>query len=313
MTSELTHYLEVIKLRSRLNPPDEPLVIGELKAHIEDKLAELEESGLTEEEAVEACIKNLGGADIVSRRIYEAYSQGTWPQVALAATPHLLFGILFILNWWHSLGWLSLVLVLTLATTVYGWWHGKPTWFFSWLGYTLLPVLTLGIFMLYLPGVWSMLTFIIYIPVAMWWLVGIIVQTTRRDWLFSSLMLLPLPIIAGWLLAIIPQGKIDGDTLQRLDRFAPWIGTSFITLALTIGAFLRIRQRALRVCLLYISGLLTITLVVYYTVGHLDTSIFFGLVLVMWSVLLFPPLLERFLRRNVVLKADDGEVARRGT
>jgi hypothetical protein len=313
MTSELTHYLEIIKLRSRLNAPDEPQVIGELKAHIEDELLELEESGLTEAEAMETCLGQLGGTELVSRRIYEAYSQGTWPQVLLAAMPHLLFGLLFILNWWHYIGWVSIVLILTLATTVYGWWHGKPAWVFSWLGYTLLPVLVLGILMLYLPGIWSVLTFIIYIPLGMWWLLGIIVQTTRRDWLFSSLMLLPLPIIAGWLMAIAPQGKIDKTALQRLDIFAPWIGLSFITLALTIAAFLRIRQRALRVCLLAISGLFTVTLVVYYSGGHLNTLTFLGLVLVMWGVLLFPPLLERFLRRNVVVKASDGEVAQRET
>jgi hypothetical protein len=59
--------------------------------------------------------------------------------------------------------------------------------------------------------------------------------------------------------------------------------------------------------------LCTVTLVVYYTVGHLNTLTFLGLVLVMWGVLLFPPLLERFLRRNVVLNAGDGEVAQRET
>jgi len=313
MTSDLTHYLEIIKLRSRLNPPDEPLVLGELKAHIEDEVLDLEESGLSEAEAVDTCISHLGGAELVSRRIYEAYSQGTWRQVTLAAMPHLLFGLLFILNWWHYLGWLSFVLVLTLATTVYGWWHGKPAWVFSWLGYTLLPVLLLGIMMLYLPGVWSILTLLIYIPLAMWWLWGVIVQTTRRDWLFSSLMLLPVPIIAGWILTIAPQGKLDTAAIERLDRFAPWVGLSFITLALTIAAFLRIRQRSLRVGLLAVSGLFTITLVVYYSDGHLNTLTFLGLVLVMWGVLLFPPLLERFLRRKVLLKASDGEVAQRQT
>jgi len=321
MTSELIQYLENIKYRSRLNRPDDTGVMSELKAHIEDKLQELTSSGLTEAEATKVCLGQMGTTQLVARRIYEAYSQGSWPQVLLAAMPHLLFGLLFILNWWHYPGWLSIVLILTLATTVYGWWHGKPSWVFSWLGYTLLPVLILGLLMLYLPRVWSMLTLFIYLPLAMWWLFRLIIQTTRRDWLFSSLMLLPLPIIIGWYLAVSPEGKFNGTSLQRLDYFAPWIGLSFIALALTIAAFLRIRQRSLRVGLLAVSGLLTLTLVAYYTVGRLNTFTFLGLVLVMWGVLLVPAVLERFLgydrltglKRRGAIGDSGGEVDRRET
>jgi hypothetical protein len=295
VTPELIQYLERIRYRSRLGPDEETGVMSELEAHIEDKFQELIASGLTRQEAMKACLGQMGTTELVARRIYEAYSQGSWPQVALAAMPHLLFGLLFILNWWHYIGWLSIVLVLTLATTIYGWWHGKPAWVFSWLGYTLLPVLVLGVLMLYLPGPWSVTTLIVYIPCAMWWLFRLIVQTSRRDWLFSSLMLLPLPIIIGWFLAVVPQVKFDRVSLQRLDFFAPWIGLSFITLALTIATFLRIRQRSLRISLLAISGSLTITLIFYYAAGRLNTLTFLGLVLVMWGVLVVPPVLERFL------------------
>jgi hypothetical protein len=295
MTSELSRYLENIKYLSRLEPPDGSGVMSELKAHIEDEVKDLEASGLSEDEATETCLGQMGATEVVARRIYEAYSQGSWPQALLAAMPHLLFGLLFILNWWHYPGWLSIVLILTSTTTFYGWVHGRPAWVFSWLGYTLLPILFLGILMLYLPDLWSMLTLVIYLPLAMWWVFRLIVQTTMRDWLFSSLMLLPLPVIAGWCLAVMPGGRINADTLLRLNYFAPWIGLSFITLALTIVAFLRIRQRALRVGLLAASGLLTLTLVAYYTMGRLNTLTFLGLVIVMWSVLLVPPVLERFL------------------
>ena len=298
MTPELIQYLENIKYRSRLNPPDETGVIGELEAHIEDEVQELRASGLTEDEAMQVCLGQMGGAGLIARRIYEAYSQGSWTQVLLASMPHLLFGLLFVLNWWHYAGWLTLVLLLTLATTVYGWWHGKPAWVFSWLGYVLLPIVILGLLLLYLPNVWSLLTLLIYLPMAMWWLFRLIVQTTKKDWLFSSLMLLPLPIIIGWFLAIFPAGKLNETSLQRLNSFAPWVGLSFIALALTIAVFIRLRQRSLRVGLLAASGLLTLTLVVYYTAGRLDTLTFLGLVLVMWGVLLAPPLLERYIRDN---------------
>jgi hypothetical protein len=298
MTQELTQYLEKIKLRSRLSPLDETGVMSELEAHIEDRLQDLRESGLTEIEAVEVCLRQMGGTEFIARRIYEAYSQGSWKQVLLASMPHLLFGLLFVLNWWHYASWLALVLFFTLATTVYGWWHGKPDWVFSWLGYTLLPVLAVGLLLLYLPGVWSLLTLLIYFPLALWWLFRLIIQTTKRDWLFSSLMLLPLPIIIGWFLAVSTGAKFTEASLQRLNSFAPWIGLSFIALALTIAVFIRLRQRSLRIGLLVASGLLTLTLVIYYTTGQLDTLTFSGLALVMWGVLLVPPVLERYLRNS---------------
>ncbi len=218
----------------------------------------------------------------------------------MASLPHLLFGALFALNWWHYPGWLTLVLLLFLAITVYAWWRGKPAWIFSWLGYTMLPVLGVGAALLYLPaGWWALLMLPVYLLLALWWLFRIFIQTTKRDWLFGSLALLPLPIVVGWFLAVSPSGKLTAINLERINNFAPWIGLSFMALALTIAAFIRLRQRWLRIGLMAASGLLTLTLVVYYSTGRLNTLTFFGLALVMWGVLLVPPALERFLRRDV--------------
>jgi hypothetical protein len=304
MTTELIQYLESIKFKARLENADEAEIMNELEAHIQDKISELTESGLNEEEAIKTCLGEMGGIKIIARQIYEAYSQGSWKQVLLTVTPHLLFGLLFVLNWWQYAGWVSIMLMLILATTIYGWWHGKPTWLFTWLGYTLLPVLAVGILLLYLPRVWSLLALLVYFPVALWWLFRIIVQTNKRDWLFSSLMLLPFPVITGWFLAVSESGKFTEYSMELVYSFAPWIGLSFIALALTIAAFIRLRQRWLRVALIIASGLLTITLIVHYTVGKLNTFTFFGLILVMWGVLLIPPLLERRLRsgRKISLK-----------
>ena len=298
MTPELIQYLENIKHDSKLDHSDETVVISELETHIEEKIQELMESGLTEQEAIQTCLGQMGTNKLVSQQIYEAYSQGSWKQVLLASMPHLLFGGLFALNWWQHIGWLSLVLILIVMTTIYGWWHGKPTWVFSWLGYSLLPVLAVGLLLLYLPKGWSLLAIPIYFPLALWWLFHIIIQTSRRDWIFSSLMLLPIPIILGWFLAISPEGKFTEFSLQRVYYFAPWIGLSFMALALTIAAFIRLRQRWLRIGLVATSGLLTLTLVIYYTTVRLNTLTFLGLILVMWGVLLVPPLLERNIRNG---------------
>jgi hypothetical protein len=311
MTPELSHYLARIANGAKLADSEEPEVIGELKAHIEDRLEELTGSGLSEEEAIRACLRQMGDTRAVARQIYEAYSQGSWTQVLLASLPHLLFGALFVLDWWRYPGWLTVVLLVFLAITAYAWWHGKPAWIFSWLGYTMLPVLSVGVALLYLPaGWWSLLMVPVYLLLALWWLFHIFIQTSKRDWLFCSLALLPLPIIAGWFLAVSDDGKLTSLSMERTTEFAPWIGMSFIALAATIAAFIRLRQRWLRVGLMAASGLSTLTLVVYYSTGGLNTPTFFGLALVMWGVFLLPPLLERFLQRNVKVDWDSNHASR---
>ncbi len=298
MTTALNHYLEIIQNNLRIDLTEEKEVISELETHIEDKLQELKECGLSEEEAESTCLVLLGSAKVIARQIYEAHSQGSWCQAFLAAMPHLLFSALFALNWWHHIGWLSVILVMVIGTSIYGWWHGKPAWVFPWLGFSLIPVAAFGLILLYLPKEWSLLTIPFYFLFALWWLFCIVVQTTKRDWLLSSLMLLPVPIIIGWFLTLAPGAKITAQTMERVNYFAPWIAVSFLILALTIAAFIRLRQRWLRIALLIISGLLTLTIVVYYVGGKLDAQTFAGLILVMWGLFLVPPLLERWLRKS---------------
>jgi len=298
MTTALIHYLEYIKNNLRLNPSDEREVINELETHIEDRLQELEKTGLSEEEATETCLGLLGSARLIARQMYETHSQGTWKQALLASMPHLLFGILFALNQWQHIGWLSAVLGLIFVTVVYGWWRGKPAWVFPWLGYSLLPVMVAGLLLLYLPKDWSLLAIPLYILLALWWLCYIVVQTIRRDWLFSSLMLLPIPIIIGWFLAVAPEGRLTEYTMQRVHDFAPFIGLSFLALALTMAAFIRLRQRWLRIAILVISGFLTLTMIAYYASDRLGLPAFLVLILAMWGLFLIPAVLERWIRTS---------------
>jgi hypothetical protein len=303
MTLDLTQYLESIRSDARLEHSDETVIMSELEAHIEDRVQELTNSGMSRKKAIKTCLQQMGSTKSIARQIYEAYSQGSWKQVLLASMPHFLFGLLFVLNWWHYPGWISLVLVLILATTIYGWCHGKPTWVFPWLGYTLLPVLIVGLMLLYLPRGWSFLALPVYFPLALWWLFRIISLTIKRDWLLSSLMLLPLPIIIGWVLAISPSGKFSEESLEQLYYYAPWIGLSFMGLALTIATFIRLRQRWLRVSLLVASSLITLSLIVYHSTGNLTNLAFLGLLILMWGVLLIPLLLERRLKKRASMNA----------
>jgi len=298
MIHDLTQYLESIRTSARLDRNDEPCIMRELKAHIEDKLHELTESGLSEEEATKTCMGQMGSIKEIAREIYEAYSQGNWKQVLMAAMPHFTFGVIFMLNWWHYPQWLAAVLLLTAGMALYGWGHGKPAWVFPWLGYSLLPVIAVGLLLLYLPTKWSFLGLIIYFPLAGWWFLRIVIQITQKDWLFSTMMLLPLPVIIGWFMAITPSGRIDEKSLEMVNEYAPWIGLTFMMLAFSIGTFIRLRQRWLRVSLLAISGLLALTIAVYLATGRLVSASFIGPVLGMWAVLLMPPLLERQLKKG---------------
>jgi hypothetical protein len=300
MTLDLSQYLKSIRSNARLEQPDEIIIMSELEAHIEDKLKELTEAGLPRSEAIKECLSQMGSTKSIARQLYEAYSQGSWKQVLLAALPHFLFGLLFVLNWWNHPAWLSLVLIAILATALYGWSHGKPSWIFTWMGYTLVPVFIGGLLLLYLPPGWSFLAVLVYVALALWWLIRVIVSTVKRDWLFSSLMLLPLPIIIGWYLAISPSGTFSEETLQQLYQFSPWIGLSFMGLALTIVVFIRLRQRWLRITLLATSGLVTLSLIAYHSTGYVNNLAFLGLLFVLWGGLLIPPLLERRLKNSRV-------------
>ena len=303
-TALISHYLDSIRDNLRLDLSVEREVINELETHIEDELQELKEAGLPEEEAVNTCVRLLGSTKLVARQIYEAHSQGTWRQALLASMPHLLCGLIFALNWWHGISWWLLVMLsLVLSTAIYGWWHGKPTWLFPWMGYSLLPVVAAGIFLLYLPEGLSWLAILIYIPLALWLLYSVTVQTIRRDWLYSSLMLLPVPIIVGWLIAVGWERQFPELSLERLYDFAPWIGLSFLVLGVSVAMFIRLRQRWLKVSVLFVSGLLTLILVTYYAGGRLGLAAFMSLALIMLGVFLTPALLERWIRHGMKKRA----------
>jgi len=298
VVTSLSSYLNSIRDNLRLEPSSEKEVIDELQTHIDDKLQELKEAGLSEEEAANTCVSLLGSAKLVARQIYEAHSQGTWRQTLLASMPHFLFALLFTLNWWRGSGWLLVMLVSVLTMAVYGWWRGKPTWLFPWLGYSLLPVVLAGLSLLYLPKGWSWLAILLYIPLALWLLYSITVQTIKRDWLYCSLMLLPVPTIIGWFLAVEPGGKYPEYWLERVHDFAPWIGLSFLALAVAVALFIRLRQRWLKVAVLVISGLLTLIMVACYAEGRLGLLALLVLIVAMLGFVLIPALLEHWIKHG---------------
>jgi len=111
-------------------------------------------------------------------------------------------------------------------------------------------------------------------------------------------MLLPVPIIVGWLLAVEHEEGFSYLSLERIRSFAPWIGLSFLSLALTAATFIRLRQRWLKTGVLLISGLLLLVMVACYTEGRLSLLSLSSLMLIMLGLFLTPALLERMIRHS---------------
>ena len=111
-------------------------------------------------------------------------------------------------------------------------------------------------------------------------------------------MLLPVPIIVGWFFAVGHEGGFPELSLERLRDFAPWIGLSFLALAVTAAIFIRLKQRWLKVAVLLISGLLTLIMMAFYAEGRLSLFTLSVLMLTMVGLFLTPALLELRIRRS---------------
>ena len=153
-----------------------------------------------------------------------------------------------------------------------------------------------GLLLLYLPRGWSWVTILVYLPLAFWLFYRVVTQTIVKDWLYLSLMLVPIPIIIGWFVAMEWMGEFPEHALERLRYFAPWIGLSFLALGMAVVMFVRLRKRWLKIAVLFVAGVTTVTLIAFYTWGHLELSIFLALLLLMVSIFLLPAFLENGVR-----------------
>jgi len=298
--SAKSNYTDNLKDHLRLDTTIENNVVREIRTHIEDKKHELIESGLSEKEAAVAATHLMGSPELVARQIYEVYSQGSWLQAIFAALPHLLVAAFFALHWWQSTFWLIGILAVVVVCVIYGWLHGKPAWLFPWLGYCLLPVIAVGILLVYLPGGWAWLAASAYVPLALLIVFSVTKKITRKDWVFASLMLLPVPIMFGWILALwilALEGNNGFLSHEQLYEFAPLIALSFAVLALTVAAFIRVRQRWLKVGVLLMLEILVLALMAVSGKSSINPGGWLGLLLLSVILLLGPALLERKIRQ----------------
>jgi hypothetical protein len=287
----IQEYLDNVKNNLTMEASDEMEVISELSDHIEDEIQELKQHGFRDEEAACMSIRLLGSAKMVAHQIYEAHSQGSWQQALFACLPHVLFGLVFLLNWWRGIGAVLIMLVLIVGTSVYGWWRHKSSWLFPWLGYSLLPVVAAGLSLLYLPRALAWIAVLVYIPLALWLILRIVSQTIKRDWVYISLMFLPIPVILSWFLAAGLRLGFSGFIFDRMSYFGPWIGTSFLALALAVVSFTRVRKRWLKIAVLFITSVTTIALIYFYAWGQIDLVSLLLLIIFLCSIFFIPALL----------------------
>jgi hypothetical protein len=283
---------EYLKLESSIKDG----VLLELNGHLEDKSRDLVASGLSDEAARLEAIKSLGSSRLLAKQIYEVYSQGTWKQALCAALPHFLVAVLFALHLLPSLIWLACLLLLSMAAVIYGWCRGKPAWLFPWLGSLLSPAIITGIALIYLPNGWTWFAALTYIPLAVLVLIMVTKQTLKRDWLFISLMLLPVPIVLGWVLAFSLGNTYFNP--QHIYESGLWIALSFVVLALTVVIFVRARQRWLKIWTLVIPEILIITVVVLNSQSNISFWGWLLLSLLALTLMFCPALIERKYRRT---------------
>jgi hypothetical protein len=133
------------------------------------------------------------------------------------------------------------------------------------------------------PALWPV--FLIYIPLALWLLTSIVFRVVRRDWLLTSLMMLPLPAALSWLLTLEKEGLV---TEQGLNSISFKMALTFICLGVAAAIFIRLSKRRHKVVFLLLSTVILLSFVL-----PINGAAFIALALPFTALLLLPELLER--------------------
>lgn len=274
MQAEVASYLDEVRTHLHLDPRTESRVISELYTHLQDKVSELQDNGVPEAQATRLALDAFGGARSIARLMYEAYSRGSWMEALISCQPHMIIAALFATHVWRQ----PILLVSTFAAIVLiallGWRKGTPPWLYSWIGYAVFPFLILT-FASWDPVVRTVryITFGSGTPAPLWqlallgalcictiWLVAATtVQIAKRDWIFVSLMLLPLPVLVIWLFTVNRSEGYILDALRGFEgKFSRW-DTAMAYFCSTLGMasvlFVRIRQRVLKAGAVFAVGI----------------------------------------------------------
>ncbi|MBN2098851.1 MAG: hypothetical protein JW753_04560 [Dehalococcoidia bacterium] len=302
MSGEVKSSLNALRLQLKLDPSSEKEILTELYDHFEDRVGELQESGLSEEEAIAIASQEFGPSNKVAEELNEVHSISNWPQAVMAALPHVLFGLLFAFRQWTNAFWLSIIIISVFGAVAYGWKHNKPTWFFTWLGYALAPFLVVGLVLLdkalgaadLSSSWWLWASVVVYFSIVAAICTIILVHTWRRDWLLGSLSTLPFLAVIGWVLTDRwNNGLIQGGGF--LHGLEPWIALSFLALAGIVIIFTRLKKRWLRVGVLLVAALVILTMMASASGRSVNLANLVVLAIIALVIILGPALVDRRL------------------
>ena len=225
----------------------------------------------------------------------------------MSSLPHLIVAGLFISHLWRHPVLAPMAFASIVCVTLYGWWHGKPNWMYSWIGYSLLPLLIAGYasrpaldqtlsFLLgrseALPGIWILLLIGALLSFSLWIIIRTTIRVVRRDWVLASLMLVPLPIFGSWLFNIEQLGGLFQASRLEFYQWDIMMFSVLMLLAVASAIFIRLRKRILKAGALVTLGVIAGTVAGHIIWGNLG---FLGLVAsasLILLLLLSPALIE---------------------
>ena len=278
-------YIDRLRTHLHLSPSEEEEVVRELRAHMEDRLAELERTGLGREEAERALLHRFDQPQMLARRFQEAHIQTSWHDASIAAAAFLLASALFATHLWSQpIAFLGVASII-VGVTLYGVWQGRPAWFYAWAGLALTLLSLCGYIAfvqmdravrLLLDGGFDALSMVglagaaLYFPVALVLLASSIRSACRRDWLNASLMLSPSAPVVFWLASLHQSGGVlnAGSAVAGADNA---LAATFLAMALAAAIFIRARTRGAKVATLVATSVLM--LLVFSSVYDLQPSL----------------------------------------
>ena len=302
-------YLSILARRLRVTPDAKDDILREMEGHIEERTAEMEQAGIGPTEARRRAAAHMGHPDAVAKDLYAVHSRGTWRDILLATLPHLLLAALFALHLWTEI--LVFIVAMALFTFIAyrGWKNSGAKWTYSWLGYCLAaPTISwIMAFMALGYAGWTLLTkgslpfgiplflaLIIYVPISLWILAGVIMRLVKRDWLLASFTALPFPFLTTWILFLNWQGFLWSGSSKIQETDADRV-VVFLALAVTTAIFFKVGRRLVQIALLTLS---TALMVVYTVVAIPLTFGILAVILVILSSIAFlfsPAILETLL------------------
>jgi hypothetical protein len=138
---------------------------------------------------------------------------------------------------------------------------------------------------------------VVYIGLALCVLGWAVLRAVQRDWLFASLMLLPLPVFSVWLVALERDVGLAAYAGAGFEGRDTAVGLTFLLLAAVGALFIRARQRGYKAAALGLGTLLTLAIVWRSTEAGFSPVVCFGLAVFASGLLMGPFFLQLTIAR----------------